>query len=1070
MQNLKPIIRNFIHFMTRLYISEIEVRGLRNLQKINVKHGAIFAGNHPSGLLDPMAVMTALPDTNISTVAKYGLFKAPIVSFFLKVMQSVPVAQPYDPDLPPEKQMPKEERQLMNQEMFDTVTSRLIDGVNVCIFPEGTCHSTPQIKALKVGTARMALQVSKGSKGQMRIPIFPIGITYSVPSGAQFRAKVLIDIGRPVEVTDNLLDMYSSDDRNTQKNAEIMMTNRIERHLNEVTVRVPDWRNELAQFCKHRSLGEPVYDVLRKEKKWYEQQGISSIGNKKDESIDRNTFYEYDLDKDGMLTPEELAKLLNEKLDTNVTTEQAKKMINQFSTGDGEDENTLNLKEYEQMIRLERRKEQCQIKVGKYTFTSVAHYETVAEARKRVRKAKADTILARTSQLVKEMPNIELQRDAARKALFGLANIQPTPEDWDFINIMHLARHIYKPCGAQLTLGQYADLTRSFANVAVRRLDDPEFQSLYKRIEEYGRKLNEIDVTDKYVAMYAKGSDPLNERLTILRTKARTQILTTFLKQPIGMLGGILHSPILALAQIVGTKMGVDEYGDRSVEATMRIVAGLAGILLYYPIVATSVGLYTSSVMSGLATLPVFAISGYTFVHQRPFVTAFTTMKGSLRLLLSKNIVDNLRADRSKLQSDLRAFADKHSPPELEGWWQNPEKYISQIKEKRIKETMDFYEGTQRVTQQSIENARLTSLSIPLHSNKRLKNERAVLTMKQLPGNDKALLWIPGRNDSFFHVHILNRVLNAGFDLFVLDLRRCGRSKMDIDGVTPCISDELLGHDSYDFSEYLEEIDATVSFLKRPTPLSVASYGRGKSTVLTNNIGCGKYYENIVCYAHSTGGLVAAMYGADGSSSNGSWRGAIDGYIFNSPFWSWNLPWYNKFLVDKLDDGMKAGALDPSTIMNSTGGEKSEYSLNLYKTYGFTDELKNTKDLHVTAGWMNAVKQVQNELVADKLVLKKPTLVMSTPADEVLLNDEIESLSQHLVWKEDPHLFSYYKIGTSDEEPSAHDLLAAPSALRVDETMRHIENFLHTNFSNEGDVYYYDQWRSENFTVSDDTK
>ena len=32
------------------------------------------------------------------------------------------------------------------------------------------------------------------------------------------------------------------------------------------------------------------------------------------------------------------------------------------------------------------------------------------------------------------------------------------------------------------------------------------------------------------------------------------------------------------------------------------------------------------------------------------------------------------------------------------------------------------------------------------------------------------------------------------------------------------------------------------------------------------------------------------------------------------------------------------------------------------------------------------------------------------------------------------------------------------------------ENFLHTNFSNEGDVYYYDQWRSENFTVSDDTK
>ena len=107
-KRLKPAIRKFIHFMTRLYVSKIEVRGLRNLQSINrPDHGAIFAGNHPSGLLDPMAVMAALPELNISTVAKYGLFKAPIVSFFLKVMQSVPVAQPYDPDLPPEKQMPK---------------------------------------------------------------------------------------------------------------------------------------------------------------------------------------------------------------------------------------------------------------------------------------------------------------------------------------------------------------------------------------------------------------------------------------------------------------------------------------------------------------------------------------------------------------------------------------------------------------------------------------------------------------------------------------------------------------------------------------------------------------------------------------------------------------------------------------------------------------------------------------------------------------------------------------------------------------------------------------------------
>ena len=158
----------------------------------------------------------------------------------------------------------------------------------------------------------------------------------------------------------------------------------------------------------------------------------------------------------------------------------------------------------------------------------------------------ADTMIGRAQQPKK--PNLELQRDAARKALFGLAKIHPIPEDWDFINIMHLARHIYKPFSSKLTLGQYADLTRTFSNVAVRRLDDPEFKALYRRIIQYGEKLKEINVTDKYVAMHARGSDPVNERLNILRTKARSQLFKIAVKQPVGIIGGILHFPILALA------------------------------------------------------------------------------------------------------------------------------------------------------------------------------------------------------------------------------------------------------------------------------------------------------------------------------------------------------------------------------------------------------------------------------------------------------------------------------------------------------------------------------------------
>lgn len=38
-------------------------------------------------------------------------------------------------------------------------------------------------------------------------------------------------------------------------------------------------------------------------------------------------------------------------------------------------------------------------------------------------------------------------------------------DDWEFIEQMHLARRIYKPFGFDITLAQYAALTRTFAHI-----------------------------------------------------------------------------------------------------------------------------------------------------------------------------------------------------------------------------------------------------------------------------------------------------------------------------------------------------------------------------------------------------------------------------------------------------------------------------------------------------------------------------------------------------------------------------------------------------------------------------
>jgi len=144
----------------------------------------------------------------VCSVAKSSLFDTPIVSYFIKTMEAIPVAKAGDGDMSPAA------RKAQNQLMFDTTKSRLLNGRNICIFPEGTCHSTPTIKALKIGTAKMAFEVALNNGP--RIPIVPLGLSYSTPSGSEFRGAVLVDVGNPIHLTDELVQEYEEGDRSVR--------------------------------------------------------------------------------------------------------------------------------------------------------------------------------------------------------------------------------------------------------------------------------------------------------------------------------------------------------------------------------------------------------------------------------------------------------------------------------------------------------------------------------------------------------------------------------------------------------------------------------------------------------------------------------------------------------------------------------------------------------------------------------------------------------------------------------------------------------------------------------------
>ena len=72
---LRKRVRQFFNFVTDIYFSKIEVRGRRNLPR----RPCIYAGNHPSGLIDALVVMRALSDVQLTTVGKETLFHMPLI-------------------------------------------------------------------------------------------------------------------------------------------------------------------------------------------------------------------------------------------------------------------------------------------------------------------------------------------------------------------------------------------------------------------------------------------------------------------------------------------------------------------------------------------------------------------------------------------------------------------------------------------------------------------------------------------------------------------------------------------------------------------------------------------------------------------------------------------------------------------------------------------------------------------------------------------------------------------------------------------------------------------------------
>jgi 1-acyl-sn-glycerol-3-phosphate acyltransferase len=182
---LRRAIKVVLRFALRVFFRRIEVVGRRRVPR---EGACLFVLNHPNGLVDP-AFLLAYAPRRVSFLAKSPLFRTPVVGFFVRALDSIPVYR---------KQDEGEDTASRNRETFERAASLLRRGGTIAICPEGASHNEPDLLPLKSGAARIALGAVSAAAGALDLKIVPVGLYYTAKT--TFRSGALLYFGEPIAV------------------------------------------------------------------------------------------------------------------------------------------------------------------------------------------------------------------------------------------------------------------------------------------------------------------------------------------------------------------------------------------------------------------------------------------------------------------------------------------------------------------------------------------------------------------------------------------------------------------------------------------------------------------------------------------------------------------------------------------------------------------------------------------------------------------------------------------------------------------------------------------------------
>lgn len=179
------LLKLIIGLGIRLYYREIRVKNIKRLDKVG---GRIIIANHPNTMMDGW-ILSYINKQPIYFMAKGTFFNTPFKKWLLKNLGLIPINRASE----------SATKGVNNQDSFEACYRLLEEGKTVVIFPEGNSYKERQLRELKSGTARIALEVEKRGVAKTPIEIVPVGLVYSKPEA--FRSSILVSVGESISAT-----------------------------------------------------------------------------------------------------------------------------------------------------------------------------------------------------------------------------------------------------------------------------------------------------------------------------------------------------------------------------------------------------------------------------------------------------------------------------------------------------------------------------------------------------------------------------------------------------------------------------------------------------------------------------------------------------------------------------------------------------------------------------------------------------------------------------------------------------------------------------------------------------